>query len=775
MNRRLLLITLLLALMGGKAASQVRDITFTVSPVAEYTWWNENLSLENNSWMGFKAGFGFGPLFELRGFYQRANNVENQHFMPTVESILPAAATGQSDLIRYGGEMRVNLAHGGFLAPYITLGGGVQQMDHLLPPALGDLESLTIEEEQLFGTLGVGTKFHLSDRVALSLEARNSFFGMNDNSPLLTAAYRENGEEGRLHNWSAAATLDFYLGGSNPDKGSVAEAYQHLLADGFRGLKFVLEPAAAYVNFHDESPLYNHYLLGLNAGIDFTSLVGIRGFYYRSTEEANKMSLSLGDQLSLYGANLIARLNQPRGVNPYLLLGAGYMKVADDYTVRLGFAPAESQAFAFGGVGLEIPLSRYVALFGTASAMLTSESGVEAVDLNHPSQVKTSMLYNAGLRFNLGRSASNGADELFSSRLDAAMEEERVVRNEEINAMREEYEMQLAALDEERQLAAAQGDSLRARALLAEQSRTVQQKNRMEQALRVLENEGQVPRDRMVGDLTIDEERLDEELQIQLHANRGDRVLRMSSDDLAQLVERVVDEVRSETRHVPYYGVQPVADARQQALPTQEESRQEQLRREEMSRLEQQNSELARRLDELTIRLDEASRRGGSSSETIVITDRGSSTATPVVSPVTGYTGSRRSANDNRTFKWNRLSFYTGPGFGDLSAWNIGVRGHMQISNTALDFMPEFYAAMGSKSGIGISGNVVWNLESISTRFTPYLGLGLGIFHGEKTHTGTNIIVGSTLNLGSGALFADYSIRSFFKQNQLALGYRFVF
>ncbi len=78
-------------------------------------------------------------------------------------------------------------------------------MDHLLPPFLDEPEGLTIEEEQLFSTLGVGTKFHLSDRVALSLEARNSFFGMNDNSPLLTAAYRENGEEGRLHNWSAAA------------------------------------------------------------------------------------------------------------------------------------------------------------------------------------------------------------------------------------------------------------------------------------------------------------------------------------------------------------------------------------------------------------------------------------------------------------------------------------------------------------------------------------------------------------------------------------------
>ena len=775
MNRRFLLIALLLVLLGGKAASQVRDITFTVSPVVEHTWWNDDLSLENSSWMGLKAGFGFGPLFELRGFYQRAGNVKNRLLMPAEGVITePLHITGESDLTRYGGEMKVNLAQGGFLAPYITLGGGVQQMEHLLLLAEGESDALTLQEEQLFGALGLGTRLQLSDRVVLSLEAKNSFFGMNGASPLLSPSY--NGEEGdRLHNWSAAASLDFYLGGSNHDEGSVAEAYRRLLADGFHGMKFVLEPGGTYINFHDESPLQNHYLLGASAGVDFTSLVGMRGFYYRSTDEADKLSLSMGDQLTIYGANLIARLNQPRGVNPYLQLGAGHIKVTEEYVARDGFGTPESRNFAFGGAGLEIPLSRYMALFGSASAMLTSESGVEATEMINPSQVKTSMLYNAGVRFNLGRPAENGADALFSSQLDDAMTEERAARNSEINTLRADYESRLASLESQRALAEAQGDSIRARALLVEQSRTVVEKDRMEQALRVLDNEGQVPRDRMAGNLTLDEELLDDELRMQRDGKRGDRVLRMSSEDLAQLVDRVVEEVRRDTRYVPYYGLQPSADGRQQVQPTQETTRQEELRSAEMARLERQNSELTRRLDELTIRLDEASRRGTASSETIVITDRGSSTSTPVVSPMTGYTGGNGAARDNRTFKWNRLSFYTGPGFGDLSAWHLGVRGHMQISNTSLDFMPEFYAAMGNKSGVGISGNVIWNMERFSTRFTPYLGLGLGIFHGEKIHTGTNIIMGSTLNLGSGAIFADYSIRSFFKQNQLALGYRFVF
>ncbi len=167
------------------------------------------------------------------------------------------------------------------------------------------------------------------------------------------------------------------------------------------------------MNFHDESPLYNHYLLGLNAGIGY--LAGGDPWFLLSIHRGRQTRCrSAGRPAFALGANLIARLNQPRGVNPYLLLGAGYMKVADDYTVRLGFARREPGVRLWRrGTG-----DPAVALRGALRERQRaphSESGVEAVDLNHPSQVKTSMLYNAGLRFNLGRSASNGADELFSS------------------------------------------------------------------------------------------------------------------------------------------------------------------------------------------------------------------------------------------------------------------------------------------------------------------------------------------------------------------------
>ena len=722
MNRKFLWIALLTVLMTGKAASQVRDVTFTVSPGAEYTWWNDNLSLDNNTWIGLSGGFGFGPLFELRGFYRKSDKVGFQY----------NDLEGKADLSRYGGEMRLNLMQGTFLAPYLSVTGGVQKMKYALPQAGEGAEGEKLKEEQLFGALGVGTKFYLSDRASLSLEARNTFFGMDETSPMLKPEYVPEKTGEKLRNWSAAATLDFYLGGSNLDEGSVAEAYRRLLSDGFSGMKFVLEPGGVYLKFHEDLPYQNHYMLGGSAGFDFSSLVGIRGFYYRTTKEPDKLTLSFGDKLSMYGGNIMARLNHPRGVSPFLQLGGGYLKAEDGYVAKEGMVVTKGKPFAFGGAGLEIPLSRYVAMFGAANALVTSNPGVKEEHITEPSQVKTSMMYNAGVRFNIGRSATRGANAFYERSLGSAVEADRAAYNRELNAMRADYESRLRQLEDERFEAEERGNKIRAEQLRKEERRLKDEQRRMDEMDREVVTAG------------------------------GDRVLRMSSDDLAELVAGVVDEVRRDMRYMPYYA----PGTPRQGVWSEGEG----VQGDDMMRLERQNEELKRRLDELSNRMDGVSAgRGGN--ETIILEDRGSGV---VPAPIQGgYAGVH--ASGGRGLKWNRLGVYTGPGFGDLATWNIGVRGYMQISNSPLDFVPEFYAAMGKKSGLGLSGNVVWNIDKLSQRFTPYVGLGLGIFHGKKTHTGSNIILGSTMNLGGGALFADYSIRSLFKQNQLAVGYRFVF
>jgi hypothetical protein len=110
-----------------------------------------------------------------------------------------------------------------------------------------------------------------------------------------------------------------------------------------------------------------------------------------------------------------------------------------------------------------------------------------------------------------------------------------------------------------------------------------------------------------------------------------------------------------------------------------------------------------------------------------------------------------------------------------MTAWNVGGRGYLQIGDTELDFVPEFYVGMGDKNGLGLSGNVVYNFLQSDSFVRPYVGLGLGIFHGKNVHYGTNVIIGADIQFLGGNLFADYSCRKWFKQNQLAVGYRFVF
>jgi hypothetical protein len=51
--------------------AQVKDISFTLSPFAEYTWWDDQSGLKDGTLLGGKLGFGFGEYLELRAVYSR--------------------------------------------------------------------------------------------------------------------------------------------------------------------------------------------------------------------------------------------------------------------------------------------------------------------------------------------------------------------------------------------------------------------------------------------------------------------------------------------------------------------------------------------------------------------------------------------------------------------------------------------------------------------------------------------------------------------------------
>ena len=392
--------------------AQVSDVSVIVSPTAGYTFWNNQLNVGNSAFYGARVGFGFGPILELRANYERSFDLKGKLQGVRWNVANEFATKLENSAITYermGGDLKLNLWNNARLTPYVIGGAGVLKFHYDDVVQAGR----RVHEEQLYGNVGAGLKINFTPRVAFSLEARNLFFNASPNSP-----YTATESNKTLQNWSALASLDFYLGGAPAAKDEVSRAYRQTFSGGFRGLRFVAEPSAAYLNFRENSNFGDSWLVGVSAGVDFTTLVGVRGFYYRATNTPGALSTKLNGGLNIYGGNLITRLN------------AGYLNVDDKYSNNdPRFVNAKSGWFALGGGGLEVPLHRVVSAFGSAEAMLMEQDNPKLTDASSPSSINVNWMYRFGLRFNLGLKAKNGSA-VYQKMIEA--ERERVMVKESL-------------------------------------------------------------------------------------------------------------------------------------------------------------------------------------------------------------------------------------------------------------------------------------------------------------------------------------------------------
>ena len=473
MKKTLLAITALLFSFGApRANAQVSDVNFIVSPSLGYTMWNSNLNLGNTATYGARVGFGFGPILELRGNYERSVNLKS-----TLDNVGWTAAHNLAAHVeaanvsyeRWGGDVKINLWNNARLTPYVLGGMGVLKFNYNDAAATGT----RIREEKLYGNLGAGLKINLARRVALSLELRDMLFNVSPSSQYATLT-----EQKTLSNWNALASLDIYLGGTQYSKDEVTKAYRRTLNNGFRGLRFAVEPSVAYLNFRDEALYRDTWMLGLSAGVDFTSLIGLRGFYYRNTNDADKFSFKTNDDLSIYGANLITRLNVGRGVTPYLSLGAGYINASKSYVDRNGnTGTTENGWFALGGAGLDFPLHRNVSLFGAAEAMLLNKDNPKVTAISDPAKVNVNWMYRAGVRFNLGLTGRSGV-EAYRQYSDSRVAAERALAEEKLRKQRSVYDQRIAELDSQLTEAAERLDTAQLRLIAAERGRVEAERTR---------------------------------------------------------------------------------------------------------------------------------------------------------------------------------------------------------------------------------------------------------------------------------------------------------
>ena len=536
------------------------------------------------------------------------------------------------------------------------------------------------------------------------------------------------------------------------------------------------------------------YLLGTALGVDFNDYVGLRAFYYQSTED-EKISFDF-DKMAMYGADFIAKLNVSRGIVPYLTVGGGYMNVYGSYVGvdENPFVPTNSSYFAKGGIGLTIPVSRYLEFFGAANLLYTTEKDPE--DLESTEDLKKHTMFNAGLKFNMGRSArvSRALDSYVDQRVvdKAMMYEQRIAElKRELDTAYELNEIRKAAeiINEKQRLEAELAASINASKAVsvpvpptvyvaADDSATIATDglaSRVEDQtmIRLTPQELESLVDRVVQGVgapvlkkETPEERLDR-LERLILSGGAPRVAQQPAMRIQQAEEKQPEESSTAQR---------IDDSNRQLI-------------EEMQRISAKIEENSRRID---ARIEENSRRidsytqqpYGGSDRTFIVSPGGQTqrpypAAPQVRGGAPGSVGAAYDGQEGIAKSWviyKGLSPFLGMNFGEKSSFLFGIKGDYGFSNSRFVFVPDLYFGIGSKVAYGLNANVTYPLlVNDYSLFSPYIGVGLGVNKADKFKFGVNLIGGTYINVGNGSLFVEYTSRRFFDNNLISVGYRFNF
>ena len=462
--------------LGFNAVAQVKDISFAIAPTAEYVLWNKKSAIENGFMVGGYVGFGFGKNLELLGSYSQSLGLKSRiDGFSAPDNIKAVFTPTDVDVHSWGGELKGNIPMTYSFQPYITLGSGIQTV-----------KANQTTQDAIYFAFGLGSKFNLTRRLTLNVQAKGTHFNsdasniLHNPSEAKTSTYNQwvtdNVSNKSMLNWSLQAGLQLYLGGRNPDElTELDNSYTNL-----KNFKVVVAPAIGYIDFDSDNNFRNTYLAGASLGFDFTEYIGVRGFYYQAMKD-EKVSLDF-DKLSLYGADFLARLNVSNGVVPYITVGAGYLNVGNGYQGKVATVENKSSIFAKGGIGLAIPLSKHLELFGVANLLYTTGNESASNALKSPNKLQSNVFYNAGIRIKFAKenekyTYQDLANEIHASEIKEGKEQVKVQNNTKTTPISQKqkdidyYNAQIATVEKQIQLAYRQNDINNASLLLKEKEK----------------------------------------------------------------------------------------------------------------------------------------------------------------------------------------------------------------------------------------------------------------------------------------------------------------
>ena len=462
--------------LGFNAVAQVKDISFAIAPTAEYVLWNKKSAIENGFMVGGYVGFGFGKNLELLGSYSQSLGLKSRiDGFSAPDNIKAVFTPTDVDVHSWGGELKGNIPMTYSFQPYITLGSGIQTV-----------KANQTTQDAIYFAFGLGSKFNLTRRLTLNVQAKGTHFNsdasniLHNPSEAKTSTYNQwvtdNVSNKSMLNWSLQAGLQLYLGGRNPDElTELDNSYTNL-----KNFKVVVAPAIGYIDFDSDNNFRNTYLAGASLGFDFTEYIGVRGFYYQAMKD-EKVSLDF-DKLSLYGADFLARLNVSNGVVPYITVGAGYLNVGNGYQGKVATVENKSSIFAKGGIGLAIPLSKHLELFGVANLLYTTGNESASNALKSPNKLQSNVFYNAGIRIKFAKenekyTYQDLVNEIHTSEIKEGKEQVKVQNNTKTTPISQKqkdidyYNAQIATVEKQIQLAYRQNDINNASLLLKEKEK----------------------------------------------------------------------------------------------------------------------------------------------------------------------------------------------------------------------------------------------------------------------------------------------------------------
>lgn len=773
MKIRLLLLALIIG-VGTKMTAQVEDVSIFVTPTASYNWFDKKSTIKDGAMYGIQAGFGFGKSIELRGVYEQSSDLD-QKFGQYANDLNDLGldfelSASNVKVRRIGGEFKANIPTGGF-SPYFLLGTGVQTFKRKFD------EDKTFRNENIYGSAGLGFKINISDRLTFNIEGRGFGYNMRPNSMLAdpTMSGSETGDysydewmEGQkrktMYNFSINAGLQLYLGGSTEDLSSVDRAYKQKFGSGMSKFKVTLAPMGAYVNFDDATPFRDAYFMGGELGLEFSDFVGIRAYYLRATED-KKISLDF-DKLSMYGADFVGRLNVARGITPYLTVGGGYINAADSYVGHMDDPVVDvtnisSKYYAKGGFGIEIPLGKRVDLFGAANILYTTQKeNSDIAQIEGTDQLRNHIMYNTGLRIKLGKSIDTDKE------LDRAFDKRFDPERREYDAQLEDYDQRIKDYDKK---------------VKDRDKRIADYKKRVNELEGELKEAFDNNDEKRAAEIMREKKYIEGE--IEKDEKPENPLIRMKPSELESLIDKVIKDVEEEENEKsvdnrldrleellirmnqaqPASAQQGEAPKTTMSTPATDGSANDRLI-EEISKLQKKINAQEQTISQMK---DQQNLRGQEKTDSKV----------EIHAP-----DSKRDADEpdyaaSSGFNFNRgFAVFVGPNFGDATNFNVGLRSYHTFTNTSIMFTPDVYVGLGKKTAFGINANAMLPIN-LDNAFTPYVGIGVGL-NSIDSHFkfAPNFIVGTSYKLGNSAsIIVDYTARGAFKNNQVALGYRFRF